>query len=238
MDDYKKYLYERDADKYELIDAGDLTAQKAIREKLNCKSFKWFMEEVAFDLPQKYPMVEPPDFAYGAIQSLVDTNLCIDTLNGRHNEKIGLYSCAENRKRPQGNQFFVNSWHKDIRLKSKTTCWDVATSEQNAPVLLYECHGQQGNQYWRYDPVSKYSPIMKFPKQNYEQNMNLSSIFLFQVKKMLHQGHNNRCLDANVKTKEVYVNACDESNPNMKWEFGDYNATALANFKSFGVAEA
>lgn len=59
----------------------------------------------------------------------------------------------------------------------------------------------------------------------------------FQIKKLLYQGHNNRCLDANFATKEVYVNTCDENNPTMKWAFGWHNETALANFKNFGVAE-
>lgn len=153
MDEYKHYLYSRDPEKYEAIDAGDLTAQIAIREKLKCKPFKWFMEEVAFDLPKKYPPIEPPDFAAGAIQSLAAPHLCIDSLGNGVKLPIGLYTCAENLKRPQSNQFFINSWHKDIRLKTKKTCWDVSSSDVNAPVILYECHGQQGNQYWRYDAV-------------------------------------------------------------------------------------
>lgn len=60
MDEYKEYLYKRDPERYESIDAGDLTKQKEIREKLQCKPFKWFMTEIAFDLPKKYPPVEPP----------------------------------------------------------------------------------------------------------------------------------------------------------------------------------
>lgn len=51
------------------------------------------------------------------------------------------------------------------------------------------------------------------------------------------QGHNNRCLDANVKTREMYVNTCNDQNPNMKWEFGTYNRTALASFERNGVVE-
>ena len=66
MDEYAEYLYKR-RPHYKLIDAGDLTKQKAIRTKLQCKSFKWFMQNVAFDLPKKYPPVEPPDFAYGEV---------------------------------------------------------------------------------------------------------------------------------------------------------------------------
>lgn len=134
MDEYKEYLYHRDPERYETIDAGDLSKQKAIREKLQCKSFKWFMEEVAFDLPKKYPPVEPPDFAAGTIQSFSHPNQCIDTLNHGIGQEIGLYSCAENRKRPHLNQFFVLSWHKDIRVHGTTKCWDLSTSIKNAPI--------------------------------------------------------------------------------------------------------
>jgi polypeptide N-acetylgalactosaminyltransferase len=66
MDEYKEYILLR-RPHYRNIDPGDLTNQKAIREKLQCKSFKWFMTEVAFDLPNKYPPIEPPDFASGEV---------------------------------------------------------------------------------------------------------------------------------------------------------------------------
>ncbi len=35
---------------------GDIAPQKAIREKLQCKSFKWFMDNVAYDLLKKFPL--------------------------------------------------------------------------------------------------------------------------------------------------------------------------------------
>lgn len=66
MDEYAKYLYDH-RPHYRNIDAGDLSEQKAIREKLNCKPFKWFMKEVAFDLEDYYPAVEPPPFANGEV---------------------------------------------------------------------------------------------------------------------------------------------------------------------------
>lgn len=154
MDEYKEYLYARDPDKYAAIDAGDLSVQRAIREKLQCKPFKWFMEEVAFDLPKKYPPVEPQHFAAGTIRSVASPDLCADTMNSGNDEPIGLFACADDHARPQANQFFVNSWHKDLRLRSRAKCWDVSSGEPNAPVIFYDCHEQQGNQFWRYDPVS------------------------------------------------------------------------------------
>lgn len=208
MDEYKEYLYKRKPGKYSKIDAGDLTKQKAIREKLQCKSFKWFIEEVAFDLPLKYPPVEPPDFASGVVQSVENPTLCIDSLNQKKDKAVGLFSCAEDRKNPQSNQFWSLSWHKDIRNHA-THCWDVPNGEKNAEVILYACHGGQGNQLWRYDPD----------------------------KEWISQGRNNRCLESNGKTKKVFVNNCDENNPNMRWRWGVVDKSALANWNNVGVKE-
>lgn len=69
MDEYAEYLYKR-RPSYRNIDPGNLTEQKAIRKRLNCKPFKWFMKEVAFDLTKVYPPVEPPDFASGKVSFL------------------------------------------------------------------------------------------------------------------------------------------------------------------------
>ncbi|XP_031622995.1 N-acetylgalactosaminyltransferase 6-like [Contarinia nasturtii] len=200
MDEYKEYLYQRNPEKYLSIDAGNLTEQKAIREKLQCKSFKWFMEEIAFDLPKKYPLVEPPDFASGVIQSESHPNLCVDSLNHGIGQEFGLYTCAENHKRPQLNQFFVLSWHKDIRVHGTTKCWDVSTSYTNAPIIFYNCHGKKGNQLWKYNIEKKWVQ------------------------------HNDRCLDFDAKTMKIFVNQCDANNPNMTWNFGFVNATALHQF--------
>lgn len=69
MDEYADYVYRRQPHYYR-INPGDLSEQKLIRERLNCKPFKWFMKEVAFDLVKVYPPVEPPDFANGTVRSI------------------------------------------------------------------------------------------------------------------------------------------------------------------------
>lgn len=150
MDEYKHYVYQRDADAYAKIDPGDLTIQKYIRQRLQCKSFKWFMENVAYDIPKVFPMVEPANYAAGAIQSAAYPNLCVDSLNIPANKEIGIWDCGPNTTHPYGNQMFVLTGFKDIRNGDRNLCWEMGS---NAAVRMVSCHRQGGNQFWRYDYV-------------------------------------------------------------------------------------
>lgn len=149
MDEYKEFLYENSPDWYSSVNTGDLTEQKALRQKLKCKSFKWFMENIAFDLEKFYPSQEPPHFAWGGIQSWHDISACIDA--GR--KALGISEC-EDITDPSENQYFVLTWRNEIRDLVKEHCWDVTSKERDAPVQLMECHKSGGNQFWRYDAVT------------------------------------------------------------------------------------
>ncbi|RZC40097.1 polypeptide GalNAc transferase 6-like, partial [Asbolus verrucosus] len=149
MDEYAEYLYKRRSH-YRDIDPGDLTKQKALRERLHCKPFKWFMEKVAFDLPLKYPPIEPGDFGMGEIRNLAAPDLCVDSGHKERDQAIGIAECVKGTNK-NAEQNFTLTWHKDIRVKGKTLCLDVSDPNDKADVVLYPCHGAQGNQYWRYD---------------------------------------------------------------------------------------
>ncbi|KAG5676955.1 hypothetical protein PVAND_006748 [Polypedilum vanderplanki] len=204
---YKSYVYNKNL-RYKSVDAGDLTKQKEIREKLKCKSFDWFMKEVAFDLMDKYPPVEPPDFANGAIWSISNPNFCVDTMNGQsENDRVSLNTCSSDLKNPRHSQFFALSWQRDIRLKNlKTQCWDVSESG-NAPIVIYGCHAMQGNQLFRY---------------------------LLDTKQIQHV-ITSRCLDADFQTMKLFVSNCDSNSLNQKWNFGNVNSTALNNWEISGA---
>lgn len=66
MDEYAEHIYQRRPE-YRHLSAGDVAAQKKLRSSLNCKSFKWFMSKIAWDLPKFYPPVEPPAAAWGEV---------------------------------------------------------------------------------------------------------------------------------------------------------------------------
>ncbi|XP_011293263.3 N-acetylgalactosaminyltransferase 4 [Musca domestica] len=201
LDEYKEYIYDRLTDAKE-IDPGDLTNQIAIREHLKCKSFKWFLENIAPDLLQMYPPVLPPSYATGVIQSLAFPTQCVDTMGKNLNAAIGLFGCAENKTHPHSNQFWDLSHFHDIRNHKGDVCLDVMDSHENATVWMWSCHNSGGNQYWSYDLEHQ----------------------------MIRHGVNRRfCLEAFVANNEkaVYMNACDKLNPRMKWTFGYLNETAL-----------
>jgi len=54
MDEYVEYYYRREP-AIRTLDYGDISDRKKLREKLQCKSFKWFMENIAYDVLQKFP---------------------------------------------------------------------------------------------------------------------------------------------------------------------------------------
>ena len=52
-----------------------------MKKKMNCKSFDWFMKEVAYDVFDKYPKL-PPNKYWGELRNEA-SNMCLDT-HGRH----------------------------------------------------------------------------------------------------------------------------------------------------------
>lgn len=205
MDEYAQYLYMR-RPHYKMLDPGDLSKQRALREKLHCKPFKWFMENIAFDLPLKYPPIEPGDFGVGEIRNLGAPELCVDSGFKARDQVVGIAKCVKGTTN-KAEQNFTLTWHKDIRVKGKTLCFDVSDPNDKADITLYPCHGQQGNQYWRYDSENQH---------------------------FLHGG-NPRCLDCDPGSLRLFVTSCDDSSKTQKWRFENVNLTMLADWDNIGV---
>ena len=214
MDEYAEFIYRR-RPHLRALDPGDLTRQKALRSKLKCKPFKWFIDNVAFDLVEVYPPIEPDDFAYGEIRNIAASDLCLDIKRNYKNkdESIVVESCIKdggpaitNSIKILVDQQFRLTWHKDIRPKARTDCLDVSRGDANAPVNLYPCHGKQGNQLWRYD----------IEQQSFKH------------------GYSQRCLDTDPSTKKVFVTACDSKSPTQKWRIETLNMKAMNNWENVG----
>lgn len=69
------------------IDIGDVSERKKLRERLNCKPFQWYLDNV-------YPMLDPLGdlLGYGALVNDQKTDLCIDQGPVPGNTPV-LYGC-------------------------------------------------------------------------------------------------------------------------------------------------
>ncbi|XP_035481462.2 polypeptide N-acetylgalactosaminyltransferase 10-like isoform X2 [Scophthalmus maximus] len=203
MDEYAEYVYQRRPE-YRHLSAGDMTAQKELRSRLNCKNFKWFMSEVAWDLPKHYPPVEPPAAAWGEIRN-VGSSMCLESKHFVSGSPIRLESCVKGRGEVSWShgQVFTFGWREDVRvgdpMHTKKVCFDAIS--HNSPVTLYDCHGMKGNQLWRY-----------------------------RKDQSLYHLVSNSCVDSSASERRVFMNTCDPASSSQRWMFERTNATVLENF--------
>lgn len=139
LDDYKKYYYDRIGNR--LGNYGDISSRKKLRENLNCKTFKWYLDNIFPEL-----FIPGDAVASGSIRN-IDTHICIDS-NAKPNDlhkPVGLWPCHNQG----GNQYWL--WSKNGEIRRDEECLDFNGQE----VILYPCHGARGNQWWVYDPHSQ-----------------------------------------------------------------------------------
>ncbi|XP_065161931.1 putative polypeptide N-acetylgalactosaminyltransferase 9 isoform X1 [Atheta coriaria] len=141
LDDYAKYYYRRIGN--DKGDFGDVSERRELRERLGCKSFKWYLDNI-------YPELFIPGdaVANGEMRNLgYGGKTCLDSPARKKDlhQPAGLYPCH----RQGGNQYWMFSKNGEIRRDE--SCLDYS----GADVILYPCHGSKGNQYWEYDLVTK-----------------------------------------------------------------------------------
>ena len=61
---------------------GDISKQLALKERLQCKNFTWFLTEIAPDILQHYPPVEPDPGAQGYVSRIYGWGQGVDYWRG------------------------------------------------------------------------------------------------------------------------------------------------------------
>ncbi|KAG8038061.1 hypothetical protein G9C98_006386 [Cotesia typhae] len=74
---HKEFFYTREP-LARLLDHGDITEQLKFKERKKCKSFQWFMDNIAYDVLDKFPEL-PPNIHWGELRN-VATTACLDTM--------------------------------------------------------------------------------------------------------------------------------------------------------------
>jgi len=142
MDDYAKHFYNIRFDlKKKKHD--DVSDRLALRKRLQCKSFKWYLENVI-------PELDVPDVNFAAAGQIRNpsTDQCLDTLGKKDDAPLGLYQCHGQG----GNQYFVLTSKRE--LKSEDNCLDY----NGYDLYLRECDGLLQNQKWEYKDNTLYHP--------------------------------------------------------------------------------
>lgn len=95
MDDYSRYFFLHRQDLKSKIKNVNVTSRLELRKKLNCKSFRWYLENIYTE--KKY-IYDQDVFAYGYIRNPI-SSLCLDNLNRPEDTKhqIGIvFFCCSN----------------------------------------------------------------------------------------------------------------------------------------------
>uniref|UniRef100_A0A8D8Z432 Polypeptide N-acetylgalactosaminyltransferase n=1 Tax=Cacopsylla melanoneura TaxID=428564 RepID=A0A8D8Z432_9HEMI len=140
MDEYKIYYYDRIG--HDLGNFGDVKLRKNLRKNLNCKSFKWYLDNI---FPELFI---PGDAVTSGAISNDWSGLCIDSACCKSTDwrkPVGLYPCHKQG----GNQFWMISKQGEIRRDEP--CLDFTGGE----IILYPCHGRKGDQYFEFDYKNK-----------------------------------------------------------------------------------
>ncbi|XP_059168210.1 probable N-acetylgalactosaminyltransferase 9 isoform X1 [Physella acuta] len=140
MDDYKRLFYTHRRDLLSQ-DYGDISERKALRERLKCKSFKWYLDNV---YPEKFIPDENVQ-AWGMVRN-PESSLCLDTL--QKDEKsvfdIGMFFCQNG-----GSASQVFSLTHEGQLRREEACLE-ASGSSGSHVSLMPCHGSSSQQ-WIHD---------------------------------------------------------------------------------------
>lgn len=221
LDNYKEIVYERSKAKYAEADVGDMLRAKAIKRGLNCKPFSYFLEFVAPEMLERYPLEDPGCFAQGTIQSKAVASLCIEVPKSRKTKLLELKVCEKNLIQPSPQQFFKLAWHRNIQHHIYDFC--IRDS-----LTMAECHFAGGNQFWKYDLV----------KQSFKHDSEViyKTIFLQETSQISNPRVNSsRCLTLMSESYSLTMKPCDPQDINQKWNWGEKNITALQSWESFGV---
>uniref|UniRef100_A0A0N4Z4I9 Polypeptide N-acetylgalactosaminyltransferase n=1 Tax=Parastrongyloides trichosuri TaxID=131310 RepID=A0A0N4Z4I9_PARTI len=181
MGDYEKYYMIREPQARNR-DPGDISQQIALRDKLQCKDFHWYMENVAYDVVEDFPLL-PENVVWGEAKN-GKTSKCLDvgtpgsimSASGCHgyggnqllriNEQ-GMFSQGEWCIAAKGNKIEAvrckmgrvdGDWaylkeSNQIRNVKKNKCISVSESDYSDEVTLQECDPENMRQKFKFREI-------------------------------------------------------------------------------------
>ncbi|XP_037872632.1 uncharacterized protein LOC110385294 isoform X3 [Bombyx mori] len=151
MDEYAELFYLHRPDLRNNPKIGDVTHRKVLREKLKCKDFQWYLDNVYED---KFVPVRDV-YGFGRFKNPA-SGFCLDTMQRDvEASSLGVYPCHSTL---QATQYLSLSLRGELRDEEKCAQLQYTRSENDVNddtarrVLMTSCHGKQRGQKWKYIP--------------------------------------------------------------------------------------
>nr|CAD7403303.1 unnamed protein product [Timema cristinae] len=215
-DKFKEYFYTREP-LARFLDMGNITSQLALKQKLHCRSFQWFMDNVAYDVFEKYPEL-PPNIHWGELRSAANTSSCWDTMGQEAPAFINMFKCLTDGGTQDVGQ---------LRNVASETCLD--TMGHGAPTYMgtAHCHGFGNNQLMRLNSKGQLGVGERCIEAD-SQGLKLVFCRLGTVdgpwqydettQTLYHQTH-KKCVALHPQTAQLSLMPCDTVNSYQHWVF-------------------
>uniref|UniRef100_A0A3B4TTV4 Polypeptide N-acetylgalactosaminyltransferase n=1 Tax=Seriola dumerili TaxID=41447 RepID=A0A3B4TTV4_SERDU len=189
-DEYKDYFYASRPETLTLA-YGDISELKRFREEHRCKSFKWFMEEIAYDIPLHYPL-PPKNVEWGEIRGF-ETSYCIDSMGHTNGGNVEIGPCHRmggNQVKEHFSLLYLFRINEANQLMQYDQC--LTRGVDNSAVIITHCDQNQHTE-WKY----------------------------FKVTHTHQHTHRRKCLDRSDLLHKVFISDCDTSKTTQKWEMNN-----------------
>ncbi|XP_074640534.1 polypeptide N-acetylgalactosaminyltransferase 2-like isoform X2 [Tubulanus polymorphus] len=132
MDDYRQFYYMA-VPSARHVPYGNIRNRVELRERLKCRPFKWYLENV-------YPELKVPDQQDVAFGSIRQGGQCMDTLGHFADSTVGMFTCHNSG----GNQEWSLTKHDQV--KHIDLCLTVTDQRPSAILKLFQCDSNNRNQ--------------------------------------------------------------------------------------------
>ncbi|KFP60556.1 Polypeptide N-acetylgalactosaminyltransferase 11, partial [Cariama cristata] len=158
MDEYKEQYFALRPE-LRMRNYGNITDRVELRKRLNCKSFKWYLDNIYPEMQISGPNAKAPQPVFinraqkrpkiiqrGRLYHL-QTNKCL-VAQGHPSQKGGLVVVRECDYNDQNQVWIYNEDHELIL--NNLLCLDVSETRSSDPPRLMKCHGSGGSQQWTF----------------------------------------------------------------------------------------
>ncbi|XP_063221351.1 polypeptide N-acetylgalactosaminyltransferase 2 [Bacillus rossius redtenbacheri] len=125
MDEYKEYYYAA-VPLARNVPFGNIQDRMDLRDRLHCKPFKWYLENV-------YPQLKVPGLVPYSTGTIRQGEMCMDTMGHLVENTIGIYLCHNTG----GNQEWALT--SDGHIKHHDVCLTLTEYKKGTPLVMKIC---------------------------------------------------------------------------------------------------